>query len=93
MISSIRHIGFVVRNIEESLKFYSGVLELDVYSRFTENGRFIDNLTGIKDVNLEWVKLIIPNGGLIELLQYHSHPDSSNPVSYTHLTLPTTPYV
>jgi catechol 2,3-dioxygenase-like lactoylglutathione lyase family enzyme len=81
MISSIRHIGFVVRDIEESLKFYSGVLELDVYSRFTEKGRFIDNLTGIKDVTLEWVKLIIPNGGLIELLQYHSHPDSSNQIT------------
>ena len=24
---------------------------------------------------------------------YFSHPGSFNPVSYTHLTLPTTPYV
>ena len=77
MISSIRHIGFVVTNLEESLKFYSDILELELYRRFTEKGDFIDNLTGIKDVTLEWAKLIIPNGGLIELLQYHSHPDSA----------------
>ena len=77
MISSIRHIGFVVTNLEESLKFYSGILELELYRRFTEKGEFIDNLTGMNGVTLEWAKLIIPGGGLIELLQYHSHPVSS----------------
>ena len=78
MISSIRHVGFVVSNLEESLKFYSGILNLEIYRRFTEQGEFIDSLTGIKGVTLEWVKLIIPSGGLIELLQYHSHPESSD---------------
>ena len=75
MISSIRHSAFVVRNIDESLKFYSGVLGLSIYKREFEEGTFIDNLTGIPHLRLEWVKLIIPKGGLIELLQYHSHPD------------------
>ena len=78
MISSIRHIGFVVTDLEESLKFYSGILGLELYRRFTEEGDFIDDLTGLKGVTLEWAKLIIPSGGLIELLQYHSHPDSSS---------------
>jgi catechol 2,3-dioxygenase-like lactoylglutathione lyase family enzyme len=81
MISSIRHVGFVVTNLEESLKFYSGILELEIYRRYTENGPFIDSLTGMKGVSLEWVKLIIPNGGLIELLQYHSHPMSDQEAS------------
>ena len=81
MISSIRHVGFVVTNLEESLKFYSGILELEIYRRYTENGPFIDSLTGMKGVSLEWVKLIIPNGGLIELLQYHSHPMSDQETS------------
>jgi len=75
MITSIRHSAFVVRDIDKSLKFYSNTLGLKIYKRFTEKGEFIDKLTGIDDVLLEWVKLIIPNGGLIELLQYHSHPD------------------
>lgn len=77
MISAIRHSAFVVRNIEESLKFYSGLLGLSIYKRQFEEGAFIDNLTGIRNVRLEWVKLVIPKGGLIELLQYHSHPDAS----------------
>ena len=75
MISSIRHAAFVVRNMDESLKFYCGVLGLSVYMRRFEEGPFIDRLTGISSIKLEWVKLIIPKGGLIELLQYHSHPD------------------
>jgi catechol 2,3-dioxygenase-like lactoylglutathione lyase family enzyme len=74
MISSIRHVGFVVTNLDESLKFYSEILGLKIYRRYIESGDFIDSLTGMKNVNLEWVKLIIPSGGLIELLQYHSHP-------------------
>ena len=81
MITSIRHAAFVVRDLQISLKFYSDILGLKVYRRFIEEGDFIDNLTGIKSVKLEWVKLIIPKGGLIELLQYHSHPDPDTPCS------------
>jgi catechol 2,3-dioxygenase-like lactoylglutathione lyase family enzyme len=100
MITSIRHSAFVVRDLEASLKFYSGVLGLKLYMRHSEEGSFIDALTGINQVKLEWVKLIIPNGGLIELLQYHSHPDpdsfevpnpsSSNKLGSSHVALTVT---
>ena len=76
MISSIRHAGIVVRDLGESLKFYNGMLGLELYRRHMEEpGEFIDQLVGIDNVRLEWAKVIIPGGGLIELLQYHSHPD------------------
>ncbi len=76
MISSIRHAGIVVRDLDESLKFYCGILGLSIYMRHIEpSGQFIDKLVGLNKVKLEWAKLIIPSGGLIELLQYHSHPD------------------
>ena len=76
MISSIRHAGIVVRDLDTSLEFYSGMLGLELYRRHTEApGVFIDRLVGINNVTLEWAKVIIPSGGLIELLQYHSHPD------------------
>ena len=78
MISSIRHVGFVVKDLDISLKFYAEILGLEIYRRFIEEGEFIDALTGLKNVKLEWVKLIIPGGGLIELLQYHSHTDSTD---------------
>ena len=77
-VSSIRHAAFVVSDLERSLEFYQGILGLELYRRFTEEGEFIDDLTGFKSVKLEWVKLVIPKGGLIELLQYHSHPDMDN---------------
>ena len=75
MITAIRHVGIVVRDLRKSLVFYSEILGLAIYRRQVEEGPFIDQLTGLKDVRLEWVKLVIPKGGLIELLQYHSHPD------------------
>lgn len=97
MITSIRHVAFVVSNLEISLKFYNEILGLKIYRRYVEEGSFIDRLTGIKNVKLEWVKLIIPKGGLIELLQYHSHPDteistkltcsSSNRLGCSHVAL------
>lgn len=67
--------GIVVRDLDRSLLFYSEILGLKIYRRYIEEGPFIDAITGIRNVKLEWVKLIIPKGGLIELLQYHSHPD------------------
>ncbi|MDB4877461.1 MAG: hypothetical protein JWM41_3907 [Gemmatimonadetes bacterium] len=75
MISSIRHVGIVVRNLDVSLKFYVGILGLAIYMRRVEEGSFIEALTGVPGLRLEYVKLVIPKGGLIELLQYHSHPD------------------
>ena len=97
MITAIRHVGIVVRDLNRSLAFYSGILGLEVYKRYVEEGSFIDELTGLTKVKLEWVKLIIPKGGLIELLQYHSHPGAdtfappqpapSNALGWSHVAL------
>ncbi len=97
MISSIRHVGIVVRNLDESLKFYCGVLGLDIYMRRVEEGEFVENLTALTRVKLEWVKLVIPKGGLIELLQYHApsdpaggtvpSPASANSLGCSHVAL------
>jgi len=68
----------VVSSLPASLIFYQDILKLELYQRKVERGQFIDELTNLNKVDLEWAKLIIPGGGLIELLQYHSHPDSEN---------------
>ena len=81
-VSSIRHSAFVVSDLDRSLIFYQDILGLKLYRRYTEVGEFIDQLTDLKFVKLEWVKLIIPKGGLIELLKYHSHPDERNIFKY-----------
>ncbi len=95
MISRIRHVAFVVSDIDKSLKFYRDILGLKIYKRMIENDNFIGKLTGIKGVKLEWVKLIIPEGGLIEIIQYHSHPEdkknvktfNSNKIGCSHVAL------
>ena len=99
-ITSIRHAGIVVRDLDASLKLYQGILGLEIYMRRTEEGEFIDRLTGLSAVKLEWVKLVIPKGGLIELLKYHvpadaatsstPRPDSSNRLGVSHVALTAT---
>ncbi|HBF36350.1 MAG TPA: glyoxalase [Firmicutes bacterium] len=75
MICGYRHTGLVVRNLEKSLAFYEGVLGFCLWKRMVETGTYIETVVGIPGVVLEWAKLKAPDDSLIELLQYHSHPD------------------
>jgi catechol 2,3-dioxygenase-like lactoylglutathione lyase family enzyme len=73
MIKTIRHTGIVVRNLQNSANFYRALGFEDV-SNAIEEGGFIDQVTGLSNVKLEWIKLKSPDGCLLELLKYHSHP-------------------
>jgi len=72
MVLNTRHTGFVVLDIDRFINFYLG-LGLKLISRMVEEGDYIDNLVGLNNVKLEWAKLALPDGSLIELLQYHTH--------------------
>ena len=76
MVLNTRHTGFVVLDLEKFIKFYEG-FGLKLISRMVEQGDYIDKLVGLINVKLEWAKLSLPDGSLIELLQYHTHIDSS----------------
>jgi catechol 2,3-dioxygenase-like lactoylglutathione lyase family enzyme len=73
MITKIRHTGIVVRNLDNALSFYEG-LGFKTSIRQVEEGPFIEQVVNIKDVKVETAKLLSPCGGMLELLQYHSHP-------------------
>lgn len=73
MIRNVRHAGLVVRDIDRALEFYSA-FGFSLWKRETETGAFIEQVTGIPNVRLEWAKLKAHDGFLLELLQYHSHP-------------------
>ncbi len=75
MIRGYRHTGLVVRDLRRSEAFYREVLGYTPWRRAEESGPFIEGVVGIPGVVLEWVKLKAPDGSLLELLQYHSHPD------------------
>ncbi len=71
MIKTIRHTGIIVKNIEKSLIFYRDKLGFKVIKQSLENGIFIDNMLGLKNVSLTTVKMKIPGSKeLIELLEY-----------------------
>ena len=74
MVLNTRHTGFVVLDLERFIKFYEG-FGFTLVSRMIETGEYIDNLVGLKSVKLEWAKLSLPDGSLIELLQYQTHKD------------------
>jgi catechol 2,3-dioxygenase-like lactoylglutathione lyase family enzyme len=74
MILNIRHTGLVVRDLNRSISFYEA-LGFNVWQREEEKGSFIDTVIGIPDVCIGWAKMKCPDGSLMELLQYHSHPD------------------
>lgn len=74
-MKSFRHFGVIVKNIEDSLYFFDVFFGLKVWKREIEYGECIDNIIGMSKIKVEWVKLKSSEGTILELLQYHSHPD------------------
>ena len=77
MINSVRHTGIVVRDLEKAVNFYRALGFID-FNNAIEEGQFIDQVTGLTGIKLEWVKLKAPDGNLLELLKYHSDIDRLN---------------
>lgn len=74
MIKDIRHTGIVVDDLEASLCFYQDMLGFEVVKRMDEAGDFIDQISLLKNVKVTTVKMALPDGQMIELLYYHTHP-------------------
>jgi catechol 2,3-dioxygenase-like lactoylglutathione lyase family enzyme len=75
MIKAVRHTGIVVRNLDKSASFYKS-LGFHSFSQAIEEGEFIDQVTGLNQTKLEWVKLQAPDGFLLELLKYNSDSET-----------------
>jgi catechol 2,3-dioxygenase-like lactoylglutathione lyase family enzyme len=76
MILNVRHTGIVVRDLDRMAMFYQQLGFVSA-SDDVEQGKFIEQVVGIDAVRLKWVKLKSPDGYLLELLQYLSHPKKS----------------
>ena len=75
-MTAIRHTGIVVADLNHALGFWCGVLGFQVKRQMDESGADLDAVLGLLDVRVTTVKLEAPDGGLVELLRFHSHPDS-----------------
>lgn len=69
MITNIRHTGIVVKNLEESLHFYT-LLGFTVSVMAAEVTGFISKISAKTGVDLTTIKLLAPDGSMIELLDY-----------------------
>ena len=93
MITALRHTGLVVADLDRALAFWCGLLGFRVARRMDESGAHIDAMMGLKDVRVTTVKLAAPDGNLIEILHFQSHPDrpawEGTPFStgFTHVAL------
>jgi catechol 2,3-dioxygenase-like lactoylglutathione lyase family enzyme len=74
MIKNIRHTGIVVDDLEASLHFYRDLLGFKFAKQMKESGDYIDNISSLRNIKVTTVKMGTPDGQMIELLQYHSHP-------------------
>jgi catechol 2,3-dioxygenase-like lactoylglutathione lyase family enzyme len=74
MIKNIRHTGIVVNDLEASLHFYRDLFGFKFAKQMKESGDYIDNISSLRNIKVTTVKMEAPDGQMIELLQYHSHP-------------------
>ncbi len=93
MISSIRHVGLVVSDLDNALQFWCKTMGFVISRQMEEAGKHLDVMMGLKDIRVTTVKLADPNGNLLELLHFTSHPDKDKwlgqPYStgFTHIAL------
>ena len=96
MITQIRHTGLVVRNLEVAMHFWRDILGFQVAKQMDEQGPHIDAMMGLQDVRVTTVKLVAPDGGMIELLYFQSHPDiprwtgTPHSTGFTHVAMTVT---
>jgi len=77
MITAIRHVGLVVADLDKALSFWCDLLGFGVLKRMEESGPHIDAMMGLENVRVTTVKMAAPDGNLIELLHFDSHPDQA----------------
>ena len=74
-MKNIRHTGLVIRDVKESLFFYTKLLGFKIEKDQLETGGYIDTFLGMKNVSVRTIKMSLGPGSMIELL-YFDNPKS-----------------
>ena len=67
MLKSFFHTGFVVKDLEKTLDFYTNVMELRVAGRMERTGGFASQLLGFRDAHIKGAFLELGEGHQLEL--------------------------
>ena len=74
VVIGTRHLGIICKNLEKSLVFYRDILGLKVIQDFWDDSPYIQEITGIKEINVHMIKLKMNDDSVLELLSYDTHP-------------------
>lgn len=85
MIKAIRHTGIVVSDINKSLYFYRDLLGFRVVKDKSELSKFMDSILSLENTSVRTIKMEAPDGNLVELLCFKSHPRKTRNIDITEL--------
>ena len=70
MLKSFFHTGFVVKDLEKSVDFYSNVLGMRIAARMERKGDFINQVLAFPDAHIKGAFVDKGEGHQLELIQY-----------------------
>jgi catechol 2,3-dioxygenase-like lactoylglutathione lyase family enzyme len=71
-VSGLHHVGLAVGDLEHSIAFYQALLGCRIRERSRNSGLEIEQLTGVAGADIMTADLELPDGALLELIQYVS---------------------
>lgn len=74
MLKSMFHTGFVVRDIDKTIDFYTNVMELRLVGRTERTGDFACQLLGFQEAHIKGAFVELGDGHQLELIQYINPP-------------------
>lgn len=78
MLKSFFHTGFVVKDIEQSIKFYSEVLGMRIAGRTEREGEFVEQVLAFPGAHIKGGFVDMGEGHQLELIQYLSPASGEN---------------
>ena len=74
MLKSMFHTGFVVRDIDKTIDFYTNVMGLTLVGRTERTGDFACKLLAFEDAHIKGAFVELGDGHQLELIQYINPP-------------------
>lgn len=80
MLKGMFHTGFVVRDLERAIDFYTGTLGLNLVGRTERQGDFASKLLAFPEAHIRGAFLELGDGHQLELIQYVNPPGGEGQV-------------
>ena len=74
MLKSMFHTGFVVKDIDRTIDFYTNVMGLKLVGRTERSGDFASKLLAFPDAHIKGAFVELGDGHQLELIQYINPP-------------------